>query len=63
MSNPEVERTLVRWGQYNALRDGLFLGAIKAGVSKNRIHVLTGVSRTTINRIIEQAKEETCSTP
>lgn len=33
-------------------RDTLVRGAVAAGVSKNRIHTITGVARTTIDRIL-----------
>ena len=35
-----------------AARDKLVRDALAAGVSKQRVHVLTGIARTTIDRII-----------
>lgn len=37
-------------------RDGIVLAALAAGVAKTRIHELTGIARTTIDRI-EAAQE------
>lgn len=51
MTTEEAERQLREWAAAVARRDDLFRAARRAGISKNRIHILTGVSRTTIDRI------------
>lgn len=52
------EYALRKWAaqrrESDETRDELVLGAIAAGISKHRIHVLTGIARTTINRIHQQ---------
>lgn len=42
---------LADWADGNAKRDGLVRRAIAAGISKRRVHVITGIARTTIDRI------------
>jgi hypothetical protein len=51
MTTEEAEAALQAWATVQ--RDELILAAHQAGVSKNRIHVLTGTARTTIDRILE----------
>jgi len=60
MSNPDPKRdaleyALTRWArdrrQVDETRDPLVRGAVAAGISKHRVHVLTGIARTTINKI------------
>src|SRR5690348_15761001 len=40
-------------------RDELVRAAHEAGVSKNRIHTITGIARTTIDRILEPPMPQT----
>jgi hypothetical protein len=47
-----AEIALADWAENNAKRDDLVRRAVAAGVSKHRIHVLTGIARTTIDRIV-----------
>lgn len=42
---------LADWADSNAKRDDLVRRAITAGISKHRIHAITGIARTTIDRI------------
>jgi hypothetical protein len=51
MTREEAEAALQAWATVQ--RDELIHEAYRAGVSKNRIHVLTGIARTTIDRILE----------
>lgn len=46
-----AEAALRAWATVQ--RDELVQAAHRAGVNKNRIHVLTGIARTTIDRILE----------
>ena len=64
-SQKEVsEEALTWWAQrqreLNETRDGLVLQALGWGISKHRVHVLTGIARTTIDRIIQAAGECDC---
>lgn len=47
-----AEAFLILWAETFRVRDGIVLMAHAAGVSKNRIHELTGIARTTIDRIV-----------
>jgi hypothetical protein len=51
VTHEEAEAALQAWATVQ--RDELVQAAHQAGVSKNRIHVLTGIARTTIDRILE----------
>lgn len=54
LTREEAEKALTDWAANNARRDDLVRAARAAGVSKNRIHVLTGIARTTIDRIFQE---------
>ena len=51
-----IEYALARWArdqaQISETRDQLVRGAASAGIGKKRIHDLTGISRSTIDRIL-----------
>ena len=47
------EIALADWAEQNGRRDDLVRQAIRLGVSKHRVHVLTGIARTTIDRIVD----------
>jgi hypothetical protein len=51
MTREEAEAALQAWATVQ--RDDLVRAAHAAGVSKNRIHALTGIARTTVDRILE----------
>lgn len=51
MTREEAEAALQAWATVQ--RDDLVRAAHEAGVSKNRIHNLTGIARTTVDRILE----------
>jgi hypothetical protein len=51
VNQQEAEQALLAWASIE--RDELVRAAHEAGVSKNRIHTLTGIARTTIDRILE----------
>ena len=51
MTHEEAEAALEAWATVQ--RDDLVRAAHQAGVAKNRIYVLTGIARTTIDRILE----------
>jgi hypothetical protein len=53
-----AERSLRAFRQTMDERDSLVRQAVKVGVSKHRIHQLTGIARTTIDRILASNKEE-----
>ena len=56
------EDALIWWAQrqreLNETRNGLVRQALGWGLSKHRIHVLTGIARTTIDRIIRGCDAE-----
>jgi hypothetical protein len=51
VNQEEAEQALKAWASIE--RDELVRAAHEAGVSKNRIHTITGIARTTIDRILE----------
>jgi molybdopterin-guanine dinucleotide biosynthesis protein A len=52
---PKLEQELAEWAASQADRDNLVRAALAAGVTKQRVHELTGIARTTINRILADA--------
>ena len=61
----EAEAALSRWAKQRQevdaereelarARDDLVLAALEAGITKHRIHVLTGIARTTIDKIVNR---------
>jgi hypothetical protein len=50
----EAERLLTEWAASFGGRDPLVLAAYRAGVSKHRIHALTGIARTTLDRVLSE---------
>jgi hypothetical protein len=46
-----TRRALAEWAANDRRRDDVVLAAIEAGVSKTEVHELTGIARTTIDRI------------
>jgi hypothetical protein len=54
LTRDQAERELVAWATANACRDDIIRAAHRAGVAKNRIHAVTGIARTTIDRILEE---------
>lgn len=59
MSTEEVEADLREYARVTSGRDSLIREALRAGITKHRIHVLTGISRSTIDRAL---KEKTMTT-
>lgn len=60
VSTPEsdlqlIENGLIRWAEdrreLELTRDEIVRYAVAAGISKHRVHVLTGIARTTIDKI------------
>ena len=54
LTRNQAERELVAWATANACRDDIIRAAYRAGVAKNRIYAITGIARTTIDRILEE---------
>jgi hypothetical protein len=48
----EAEMLLTEWAAVTRSRDDRVRLAVGAGVSKNRVHALTGLGRMTIDRIL-----------
>ena len=55
MTTEEAEAALQAWATVQ--RDELVQAARQAGVTKNRIYAITGIARTTIDRILEAPAE------
>jgi hypothetical protein len=58
----ETRKTLAAWGRRrkadNAARDAMVTDALANGISREEIHILTGLGRTTIDRIIGKTRIE-----
>jgi hypothetical protein len=52
MTPAEAEEMLAEYAAVVASRDERIRSAIAAGLAKHRVHVLTGVARTTIDKIV-----------
>jgi hypothetical protein len=52
MSPEEAERMLSEWVIVTRDRDNRVRAAVAAGVSKHRVYQLTGIARSTIDRIL-----------
>jgi hypothetical protein len=54
LSREQAEHLLEEWASTSRNRDNIVRRAVKAGVSKHRVHVITGLGRSTIDRILEK---------
>ena len=54
MTPGEAEQLLIGWAAGSSGRDAIVLAAHRAGLSKHRIHMLTGIARTTLDRILSE---------
>jgi hypothetical protein len=54
-----AEQELAAWAAANEYRDEIIKGAYRAGVTKARIHAITGVARTTIDRVLQDPAPRT----
>ncbi len=52
MTREEAEQMLTEWVIVTRDRDNRVRAAVGTGVSKHRVHQLTGISRSTIDRIL-----------
>jgi hypothetical protein len=52
MTPEEAERMLTEWVAVTRDRDNRVRAAVAAGISKHRVHQLTGIGRSTIDRIL-----------
>jgi DNA invertase Pin-like site-specific DNA recombinase len=52
MTREQAENLLTEWAMITRDRDNRVRAAITTGVSKHRIHQLTGISRSTIDRVL-----------
>lgn len=55
MSPEEAEQMLSEWVMVTRDRDSRVRIAVAAGISKHRVHQLTGIGRSTIDRILAAA--------
>jgi hypothetical protein len=51
-SREQAEQELAAWAAANEYRDEIIKAAYRAGVTKAKIHAMTGVARTTIDRVL-----------
>jgi hypothetical protein len=58
-SRDHAEQELAAWAAANEYRDEIIKGAYRAGVTKARIHAITGVARTTIDRVLHDPAPRT----
>jgi hypothetical protein len=58
-SRDHAEQELAAWAAANEYRDDVIRSAYQAGVTKSRIHAMTGVARTTIDRILQDPAPRT----
>ncbi len=58
MTEAEAIAALKRWYENYSQRNTLVREAHEAGVSKHRIYVITGIARTTIDRILDTSEIE-----
>jgi hypothetical protein len=58
-SRDHAEQELAAWAAANEYRDEIIKGAYRAGVTKARIHAITGVARTTIDRVLQDPSPRT----
>lgn len=58
VTESEAVRALKRWRANDDQRDPLVRAAVQAGIPKERIHRLTGIARTTINRILKEQESK-----
>jgi hypothetical protein len=52
MTPEEAEAMLAEWVAVTRSRDERVRAAVAAGVTKHRVHVITGIGRSTIDRIL-----------
>lgn len=52
MTPEEAEQLLAEWSFVTRDRDNRVRWAVAAGISKHRVHQLTGIGRSTIDRIL-----------
>ncbi len=52
MTPREAEEMLMEWVMVTRDRDNRVRSAVAAGITKHRVHQLTGIGRTTIDRIL-----------
>lgn len=52
MTSEEAEAMLLEWRTVVRSRDERVRAAVAAGLSKHRVHVLTGIGRMTVDKIL-----------
>jgi len=52
MTREEAEQVLSEWVMVTRDRDNRVRAAVAAGITKHRVHQLTGIGRSTIDRIL-----------
>ncbi|WP_280331538.1 hypothetical protein [Nocardia wallacei] len=57
MSPGDAEAALIEWRKNNEIRDQLVREAYDAGVTVHRIHILSGIGRNTVYKIVGDSGE------
>jgi hypothetical protein len=63
MGREDAEEMLIEWVSVTRDRDPRVRQAVATGVSKYRVNQLTGISRSTIDRILAASPPSDCATP
>jgi len=61
MAPEDAEQRLIEWVTVTRDRDTRVRAAVDAGLSKHRVHRLTGIGRSTIDRILAGAPAAQCA--
>lgn len=61
MAPEDAEQRLIEWVTVTRDRDTRVRAAVAAGLSKHRVHRLTGIGRSTIDRILAGASAAQCA--
>ena len=58
MTTEEAEQLLSEWVMVTHDRDNRIRAAVAAGITKHRVHQLTGIARSTIDRVLASPTPE-----
>lgn len=61
MTRDEAELALTQWVSVTRDRDNRVRAAVAAGLTKHRVHHVTGIGRSTIDRILAQPADTKCA--
>jgi hypothetical protein len=61
MRREEAESALAEWVEVTRDRDARVRAAVAAGLTKHRVHHITGIGRSTIDRILARSAGAECA--